>query len=168
MITAHVASFWNYRLMFDVSTFHLRDISTADWNRDPYFVERLSNRDMFLNMDWTTLLKWALPIIWVLLFLCQIYNTWTQFRIGLYESRRTDEKNHVKPDTDAKLFDAVVPPRLLGTTCGKNYITTYSDAKLFDSVVSVQIEKGWQDKAQAAPDLEKGKQDEATCSRSKE
>merc|ERR1712125_226585 len=32
MLTAHFANFWNYRLFFNEETFHLRDISTVEWN----------------------------------------------------------------------------------------------------------------------------------------
>merc|ERR1712039_917055 len=79
MLTAYVVGWWNYRLFFDPRTFYLRDHSTAEWNSDPYFLERMSWREYLLNVPYSDILKVLLPIIWSFLFISQTYNSWLQF-----------------------------------------------------------------------------------------
>lgn len=81
---------WNYRLFFDPNTFRLRDVSTAEWNKDPYLINRLTDRDLWLNVDWTTIVMWFLPPAWVIICAAQVYNTHLQFKIGRYVVRQCD------------------------------------------------------------------------------
>lgn len=89
MIAAHVANFWNYRLFFQDDTFTLRDISTAEWNDKPYFDIRTTSRDLWLDVPWMEILMITLPILWVILAIAQFYNTWRQFKIGIFEYNKT-------------------------------------------------------------------------------
>ena len=93
MPAAHAANFWNYRLFFDPDTFKLRDVSTIEWNDKPYFELRLTSRDYFLNVPWNEILMIILPILWVILAIAQFYNTWLQYKIGMYEYRKVYSKD---------------------------------------------------------------------------
>merc|ERR1712226_1611973 len=87
MLVAYTAGWWNYRLFFNDQTFYLRDHSTAKWNNDPYFVERLSWREYLMHIPYSDVLMVLLPIIWTFLLISQSFNTWLQFTIGFYEIR---------------------------------------------------------------------------------
>merc|ERR1712228_714392 len=114
MLTAHAASVWNYRLFFDPNTFRLRDVSTADWNSKPYLVNRLTDRDLWLNVDWTTIVMWFLPPAWVIICAAQVYNTHLQFKIGRYVVRQCDAKGAAQAKEEPKASPTLLQtlPRL--------------------------------------------------------
>ena len=108
MIAAHVANFWNYRLFFQDETFTLRDISTAEWNDKPYFENRTTSRDLWLDVPWMEILMITLPILWVILAIAQFYNTWRQFKIGIFEYNKTydDAGKMVEPAVHEESIDS--------------------------------------------------------------
>merc|ERR1712217_560338 len=102
MLVVYTAGWWNYRLFFDDKTFYLRDHSTAKWNNDPYFVERLSWREYLMHIPYSDVLVVLLPIIWTFLLISQSYNTWLQFTIALYEIKIAGSQHGKKlPEEDA-------------------------------------------------------------------